>query len=218
MVKIKRVDEEDDVDYGDIADQFAERNSDDESSDEDEEAASDDGSSSGADGDADEHGRVEHDDDEEELSDEDQDEENEEEEEETTTPMIRSTIKSTEPCTFDMRNLLAMNTHGVDVGRLYKAKRTSSDDHDDVTIAPGSLDLAVDEEYLLGKAMDGCSQLLSVLWQLPVERSDAGPLGSLPKFDELPLPRSLPPPPPKQMTKWEKFAKEKGIALNCLKN
>jgi regulator of ribosome biosynthesis len=106
-----------------------------------------------------------------------------------------------------------MNSHGVNEGKLYKSKsRNHADDR--VTIEAENFHMTIDEEYLLQKATDGCHQLLSVLWQLPVERSDAGPLGTLPKYDEIPLPRSLPPPPPKQLSKWEKFAKEKGLPLN----
>ena len=54
-----------------------------------------------------------------------------------------------------------------------------------------SLDVVVDEEYLLRKATDGCTQLISSLWQLPVERSDAGMMVQLPSYEEIKIPRAL---------------------------
>jgi regulator of ribosome biosynthesis len=64
----------------------------------------------------------------------------------------------------------------------------------------------------LEKATEGCSQLLSGLWKLETEKTSVGPLATLPSYFEYKTPRELPPPPPKTETKWEKFAKERGIA------
>lgn len=48
------------------------------------------------------------------------------------------------------------------------------------------------------------------LFECPVERSEIGPLAVLPSEKSV-LPREKHVPEPKQDTKWEKFAKEKGI-------
>ncbi|GKY95144.1 hypothetical protein MPSEU_000478100 [Mayamaea pseudoterrestris] len=225
MVNRKRSKYDKELDYGDVADKLAadeqERQSD---------AESDDGQA-GDSYDDDDAAQEEHDgssnEEEEDVGDEPVQDDIAESDEEfassgeddvedegiTEKAVSRSDVKSTEPCTFDVRNLLAMNSHGVNEGKLYKSKSVKNDDRR-FTIEAENFHMTVDEDYLLQKATDGCSQLLSVLWQLPVERSDAGPLGTLPKYDELPLPRSLAPPALKQLTKWEKFAKEKGLPLN----
>lgn len=214
MVRIERLDESKDIDYGKMADKLADEDS--YSGSEQEDSDQDDDEEEMADDNHDDRDNDEFDDDGEDQDDDLEDDDDASDVQDNGTaikPSLRATFESNEPCSFDIRNLLAMNTHGVNEAKLYQKKKKQQDE-DLVTIAPDNLPALVNEEYLLEKAVDGCSQLLSVLWQLPVERSDAGPLGTLPKFDELPLPRSLPPPPPKQMTKWEKFAKEKGIALN----
>jgi len=65
---------------------------------------------------------------------------------------------------------------------------------------------------LLKKASEGCSQLLKGLWQLETEKTDAGPLAVLPSYFVNKTPRELPPPQAKAETKWDKFAKERGIS------
>ncbi len=59
----------------------------------------------------------------------------------------------------------------------------------------------------------GCQQLIAAIWNLSTEpSSNAGPLAVLPPSLELiHLPRALPPPKPKEETKWEKFTKLHGI-------
>ena len=52
-------------------------------------------------------------------------------------------------------------------------------------------ELVTNEELLLEKAIDGCIQLITVLWQLPIERSDARPLVKLPTFVESRIPHAL---------------------------
>jgi hypothetical protein len=109
----------------------------------------------------------------------------------TVPPTIEQPASATgEPCTFDLRNLLALNAHQVDAKALYKGKPKAAPA---VTI-PASQNLVginVNEELLLEAATDGCSQLIAALWQLPIERSSAGPMVQLPTFDESRLPRSL---------------------------
>jgi hypothetical protein len=96
-----------------------------------------------------------------------------------------------EQCTFDLRNLLAMNVHQVSTAALYSTKAKMSTSEDKHTIAPTGLGVSVNEDYILEKATDGCAQLLGALWQLPIERSDAGPMVFLPSYDEIKIPRAL---------------------------
>lgn len=53
-------------------------------------------------------------------------------------------------------------------------------------------------------------ELINTIFSLPVERSNVGPLAVLPK-PTTQIPREKHLPKPKEDTKWEKFAKEKGI-------
>eukprot|EP00560_Eucampia_antarctica_P000535 CAMPEP_0197834624 /NCGR_PEP_ID=MMETSP1437-20131217/23118_1 /TAXON_ID=49252 ORGANISM="Eucampia antarctica, Strain CCMP1452" /NCGR_SAMPLE_ID=MMETSP1437 /ASSEMBLY_ACC=CAM_ASM_001096 /LENGTH=480 /DNA_ID=CAMNT_0043439459 /DNA_START=75 /DNA_END=1517 /DNA_ORIENTATION=+ len=116
-----------------------------------------------------------------------------------------------EKCTFDLRNLLAINSHQVNTSALYKTKiKTAGKCTIDMT---KGLNYA-NEGHLFDLATDGCAQLISGLWELETEKTDAGPLAILPGNFEIKIPRELPPPVPKQETKWEKFAKEKRIPLN----
>lgn len=52
--------------------------------------------------------------------------------------------------------------------------------------------------------------LINKIWELPVERVDEAIVATLPK-PEYVLPRSRVIPKPKPLTKWQQFAKEKGI-------
>eukprot|EP00522_Entomoneis_paludosa_P005012 CAMPEP_0172471646 /NCGR_PEP_ID=MMETSP1065-20121228/67924_1 /TAXON_ID=265537 /ORGANISM="Amphiprora paludosa, Strain CCMP125" /LENGTH=626 /DNA_ID=CAMNT_0013229753 /DNA_START=33 /DNA_END=1914 /DNA_ORIENTATION=- len=159
-------------------------------------------------------------DDSEEESDDDEEEEEEENEEEEPVHadhvQIEPPVSSNgEPCTFDLRNLLALNAHQINTTKLYQKKRNSqSTRNDPTTIALPDQFPVVNEDYLLEKALDGCGQLVGALWQLPKEKSDVGTMVQLPSFDASRVPRALPPPAPKEDTKWEKFAKDRGIPLN----
>ena len=95
-----------------------------------------------------------------------------------------------EPCTFDLRNLLAVNTHQINTKALYSTIKTKNEF---VTIPSMQVlaNINVDEEQLLEKATDGCTQLIAALWQLPTERSSAGPRVQLPSFDDSRIPRAL---------------------------
>ncbi|VDB89913.1 unnamed protein product [Peniophora sp. CBMAI 1063] len=66
------------------------------------------------------------------------------------------------------------------------------------------------EECLQSTARDGIQVLLASLFSLPTTSSEDGPLAVLPPPTTL-LPRSKPLPKPKPPTKWEKFARAKGI-------
>ncbi|KZT71506.1 RRS1-domain-containing protein [Daedalea quercina L-15889] len=66
------------------------------------------------------------------------------------------------------------------------------------------------EGYLKATARDGVQTLVSALFSLPTTSSADGPLAQLPP-PITQLPRAKPLPKPKPPTKWEQFAKAKGI-------
>jgi hypothetical protein len=66
------------------------------------------------------------------------------------------------------------------------------------------------EEYLRTLARDNTQLLLNEVWKLPFERIDDIVIAKLPKPSYI-LPREKPAPKPKALTKWESYAKEKGI-------
>ena len=110
------------------------------------------------------------------------------EDEEPSTAVVHSA--SGERCTFDLHNLLAMNAHQIDTSLLYSTPSKKTTDQK-LAIPGEQLGVEINEEYLREKASDGCAQLVAALWQLPVERSDAGPMVSLPLFDASKIPRAL---------------------------
>jgi hypothetical protein len=209
------------VDYGHVADSFVDED-DEEFDDEDEDEYDDDDDDSGSDDDQavllmnplggddgdgnDESGDEEDEESEHEASDnsDSNDEVEDDEEEEADDPetieqrqrsaqtLTSSTSSLGEQCTFDLRNLVAMNTHQLSVNDLYTvANDNKQQPIENVTIPGEKLPVAVNEAHLLEKALDGCTQLISVLWQLPTESSDVGQLASLPPYDEIKLPRAL---------------------------
>jgi nitric oxide reductase activation protein len=101
------------------------------------------------------------------------------------------TMKGAEECTFDLRNMLAVNSHQLASNSLYTTKKPSkSEEFLTIPLDKGH-GLNVDEEFLLSKASAGCTQLVRALWQLPTESSDAGPLITLPGYGEIKIPRAL---------------------------
>lgn len=65
--------------------------------------------------------------------------------------------------------------------------------------------------YLQSAARDGIQLLLAALFSLPTLPSPEGPLAQLPP-PTTQLPRAKPLPKPKPPTKWERFARAKGIS------
>ena len=124
-----------------------------------------------------------------------------------------------ELCTFDLGNLLSFNTHQVNAAELYRKGTNSNLNKEWYDARPPTIEAAtttglpnsINESMLLAKAAEGTTQLLRELWKLPTEKTDLGLLAKLPTA-ETKLPRMLPPPPPKQLTKWEQFALQRGIA------
>jgi len=150
------------------------------------------------------------------------DEESVEGKADSSSPIITS--DNNEQCTFDLANLLAINTHQVNAAELYGKNAVNSikEIHrewysmSEPTIsaadnaATSQLLPPVNESLLLAKAAEGTTQLLRELWKLQTEKTDVGPLAKLPSV-ETKLPRSLPPPAVKKLSKWEEFALQRGI-------
>ncbi|KAJ1527531.1 hypothetical protein ONE63_007501 [Megalurothrips usitatus] len=88
----------------------------------------------------------------------------------------------------DVGNLLAFDTNEVDLRKL----RSDSN------------------EYLKELTRDNTQLLLNKVWELPTAYVEDTIVAEMPKPTYV-LPRSLPVPKAKELTKWEKFAKEKGI-------
>lgn len=65
--------------------------------------------------------------------------------------------------------------------------------------------------HILALTLTSTSSLLSSLFALPTTSGPAGPQFTLPAPTTI-LPREKPLPKPKPLTKWERFAKEKGIS------
>ncbi|KAJ9070850.1 Rhodanese- sulfurtransferase [Entomophthora muscae] len=66
------------------------------------------------------------------------------------------------------------------------------------------------DAYIKEICRDGVQLLLNEVFQLPVVGTELGFMASLPKPTTV-LPREKPVPKPKPLTRWEKFAKAKGI-------
>jgi regulator of ribosome biosynthesis len=127
-------------------------------------------------------------------------------------------VGQNEQCTFDLGNLLSFNTHQVNAAELYRGDGKGNLNKEWYDAKPPTIEATkatlpnpVNESMLLSKAAEGTTQLLRELWKLPTEKTDLGLLAKLPHA-ETRLPRMLPPPPPKQLTKWEQFALQRGIA------
>ncbi|CAM9265522.1 unnamed protein product [Chrysoparadoxa australica] len=94
-----------------------------------------------------------------------------------------------EDASLDLRNLSVLNPHPLEASKV-------------------SLDK---EQYLQDVAQEATQILVAGLFNLETEPSDVGPLAILPKVCTTVLPREKKIPEPKAETRWEKFAKEKGI-------
>jgi hypothetical protein len=107
---------------------------------------------------------------------------------------VASTLNS-DQYTFDLRKMLAINSDQLPLSELYgktdEQKKSSSSDKSITIPLDDSQGLTVNDDFLLSRATEGCTQLIQALWQLPTEQSDAGPLVTLPGYDEIRLPRAL---------------------------
>lgn len=66
------------------------------------------------------------------------------------------------------------------------------------------------EDFLRSLARDNTQLLINEVWKQPTERVEEAIVAKLPE-PTTPLPREKPPPKPRPPTKWEQFAKLKGI-------
>ncbi|KAJ8875013.1 hypothetical protein PR048_022903 [Dryococelus australis] len=89
---------------------------------------------------------------------------------------------------YDLGSLLALDTNDLDLTAL----RSNTD------------------EYLKNLARDNTQLLLNQIWELPSERMDDAIVVRLPPASTI-LPRENRIPKPKPLTKWQRFAREKGI-------
>lgn len=88
----------------------------------------------------------------------------------------------------DIGTLLAIDTNDLDNKKLKGSK----------------------DAYLKNLARENTQILLNAIWQLPTEKVENNIVAKLPKPTYI-LPREKPVPKPKPLTKWQEFAKEKGI-------
>ncbi|XP_053607086.1 ribosome biogenesis regulatory protein homolog [Plodia interpunctella] len=89
---------------------------------------------------------------------------------------------------YDIGTLLASDSNDLDT-KLLKSKK---------------------DEYLLSLSRDNTQLLLNKVWELPTERIEEAIVVRLPVPTTV-LPRAKPVPKPKPLTKWQEFAKAKGI-------
>ncbi|CAJ1082209.1 ribosome biogenesis regulatory protein homolog [Xyrichtys novacula] len=90
---------------------------------------------------------------------------------------------------FDIGNLLACDKNRVEP-RVFREQKK--------------------DDFLRALARDNTQLLINEIWKLPTERVQEAIVAKLPD-PATPLPREKPPPKPKPPTKWEEFAKLKGI-------
>lgn len=90
---------------------------------------------------------------------------------------------------FDVGNLLACDKNRIEV-RSFKSQKK--------------------DEFLRSLARDNTQLLVNEIWKLPTERIEEVIVAKLPE-PVTALPRAKPPPKPRPPTKWEQFAKLKGI-------
>ncbi|KAI8375276.1 ribosome biogenesis regulatory protein [Choanephora cucurbitarum] len=100
------------------------------------------------------------------------------------------TVEKLVPLDFDLNLLAAFDTNALDEKTL-KTKNNV-------------------EKYLSELTRDNTQLIVNELFKLPVTSADAGVLAQLPERTSV-LPREKPLPKDKPLTRWEKFAKAKGI-------
>ncbi|XP_034025593.1 ribosome biogenesis regulatory protein homolog [Thalassophryne amazonica] len=90
---------------------------------------------------------------------------------------------------FDVGNLLALDSNRIDCREFRQQKK---------------------EDFLRALARDNTQLLINEVWKRPTERVQEVIVATLPE-PVTPLPREKPPPKARPPTKWEQFAKLKGI-------
>ncbi|ETV69320.1 hypothetical protein H257_14942 [Aphanomyces astaci] len=97
-----------------------------------------------------------------------------------------SAVTKEDDLTYDLGNLAAYDTH------------------------PFAVKNVADESELKAYARDSVQLLINHVFELPRQMTDMGPMGQLPVPTTV-IPREKPLPKEKVETRWEKFAREKGI-------
>ncbi|KAI9274484.1 ribosome biogenesis regulatory protein-domain-containing protein [Phascolomyces articulosus] len=100
------------------------------------------------------------------------------------------TVEKLVPLDFDVNVLTGFDTNAFDEKRLANKKKR--------------------EEYLKELTRDNTQLLINEIFKLPVTSNETGVIAKLPERTSL-LPREKPLPKDKPLTRWEKFAKVKGI-------
>jgi len=108
--------------------------------------------------------------------------------------------------TFDLRHLVAFDTNPLNGKEL----RFECAIHLRIISTVCLYYRSNREQYLQDLARDNCQLIINELWQLETKRVDDTVVAQLPPHQYL-LPRSKPIPKPKAPTKWETYAKQKGI-------
>lgn len=142
------------------------------------------------------HGKSGAADDDDEEEDDDDDDSDSEEKRLVAAAGATAASMSSDQYIFDLRKLLAVDNDQIPHSVLYRkpgdTPNKASSDGKSITIPlDESLGLTINEDFLLSRVTEGCTQLINALWQLPTEQSDAGPLVTLPGYDEIILPRAL---------------------------
>jgi len=99
------------------------------------------------------------------------------------------------PLLFDMHHLLVSDMNPVDEALLTSTKTS----------------YLKREMYLISLARDNCQLLVNQLFTLPIETTDDGVIVATLPASKTILPREKPLPKRRELTKWDKFAKTKGI-------
>ncbi|KDO32528.1 hypothetical protein SPRG_03005 [Saprolegnia parasitica CBS 223.65] len=97
-----------------------------------------------------------------------------------------SVVAKADDLSYDLGNLAAFDTH------------------------PFSVKNASDEKELKASARDNVQLLINQIFELPRQMTDMGPMAQLPTGTTV-IPREKPLPKPKPETRWEKYAREKGV-------
>ena len=105
-------------------------------------------------------------------------------------PALPDDPNKTDDLEYDLGNLMAFDSHPIDPKALHSAQNK--------------------ELFLRAHARDNAQLLFNRIFQLETVKSDVGMLALLPT-PTTPIPRHKPAPKKKPETRWEKFAREKGI-------